>query len=105
MNRCIEAVLALVAIVRAGELLEKRGEALKLAGEILMCLGEFLTRDDAPPMVGESPDSTPDTIQGCCDYLQAELSVGDSQEQAFGLNPLVVIVIRRLIKLLVDQLL
>lgn len=107
MNKTIQAVIDLVAIIRAGDLLTKKAEVLKLLGEILLGIGDLI--DGAQPMVGASLD-VPDTLRKCADKLHEELqgvsAAADDEDapQTVGINPLILILIRRLIKLVVNQL-
>lgn len=105
MQRLIAATWELIAILRTGQVIGRRVEVLRLAGRILSELADLL--DDSKPMVGDMPASCPDTIGGCCDRLTELLrEAGEpTAPDAVGLNPLVVIVLRRLLRILVAELL
>jgi hypothetical protein len=100
VTRIVELTLELVGLIRSGDLLSNRVRIIQLVGEILVCLGNYL--ETSEQVFADLPDSTPNTIADCCDELAAQLG-GD--DDASTVNPLVLLIVRRLIKLLIDELL
>lgn len=95
----IHCVMEVVGIVRGGELLTKRAEVLKHAGCTLGCLGAYM--DDEPAAFSDESDfDVPCTLEGCCDELEAQCG-GDAP----AMGPIVTLLIKQLIKLILEQIL
>ena len=97
----LECGLALAKIVRSGGLIEKRSEALEHIGCFTGSLGTYLRGNQAPEVFGAaSPTSTPDTLAACSAEVERQLGGEGAQ-----MSPLAILAIRKLVKLVLEQLL
>lgn len=97
----VECIVDVIKIVREGQLLPKRAEVLQHVGCVLGSFGAYLDGGDSPSVFTGTVEAC--NIEECCDMIEAELeSVADG---AYGVNPLLIILIQQLIKLLLDRVL
>ena len=101
----------LARLVSSGKLVDQKAEALEHVGCITGSLGAYLKGDDAPmtfSAAAPSPDSCPDTLAACATEVERQLG-GEgaqvSEVEVSQLSPLAVLAIRKLVKLVLDQLL
>lgn len=97
MKTLIDHALELFAIVKAGELLEKKSRALWLAGQILVLASEFFP--EAIPFGDSASDDLEELI------AQAEAEIAAADPEAATVNPIVVALVTRVIVLVLRRLL
>ena len=109
----VDCAFALVEIVRSGDLLGRRGEAMQHIGCIVGCLGSYMGSglDEGRSTLSSAEGSSelPETVEACCAAIEAEQSRTESTElpedKAFGVSPILIMLIARLAKLLLEQML
>lgn len=124
MSEVITNVVALVAIIRSGQLLSRKGEVLRLSGAILVGIASFFPDSDVEPSPSPSdegfifgarvpggyaiaPDQIvggpPATLEGLCNEIESEMASQD--EFAANLSPMLVFLITQLVKRIIKELL
>ena len=93
----VDCAIALIGMVRSGELAAKRGEALRHAGCILGSLGAYLAPDDEPTPFAAS--DLPCSLEKCCDEVEAV--IGDGVD-VFALSPAMVALLVQLAKMALE---
>ncbi len=99
----VDCALELFAIVRSGDLLERRGDALEHAGCALGSLGAYINQSSAPEPFGAPAEySLPTDLDSCCNELESHLT---ADVEGYGANPLVIALLTQLAKLVLARLL
>jgi len=98
-----------IAILRAGEIVSKRGDVLEHVGCIVGCLGSYMKSGLNEGVTLATSSELPQTVEACCDAIEAEQSRTESTElpedKAFGVSPIMFVLIARLVKLLLEEML
>lgn len=97
----VECVMDVVGIVRSGELMTKRADVLQHVGCIIGSLGAYLDDDNDEAFASADAFDVPCTLEDCCDELEAQCG-GDAMTAP---GPIVMMLIKQIIRLLIEQLL
>ena len=97
MDNLYESVKRLIALIRANG---SKVAILRTIGEVLVNLANLLESLDIA-LDAELPASVPSTKKDCVVWLESYVE----QDQAQGLSPLMILVLRKLLMILLDELL
>lgn len=98
MQQLISTVLEIIALVRSGDLIERRLEALELVGNLLIQLAAVLEDN---PIFADAPTEPPDSLEDCVEELETQLANPD----AATVSPMVIMLVTQLAKLVIERLL